>query len=65
LIGAYYHDRYSPFGRSHGHLAKIFPTAFLKVRTAISIVNANLQENISGARVIRVYPVKMSIFRRF
>ena len=32
---------------------KYSKTAFLRVRTAISIVNANLQENISGVRVIQ------------
>ena len=40
-------------------------TAFLKVRTAISIVNANLQENISGARVIQSLSREDVNFRRF
>jgi ATP-binding cassette subfamily B protein len=40
-------------------------TAFLKVRTAISIVNANLQENISGARVIQSLSREDINFRRF
>jgi ATP-binding cassette subfamily B protein len=40
-------------------------TAFLKVRTAISIVNANLQENISGARVIQSLSREDVNFHRF
>jgi ATP-binding cassette subfamily B protein len=40
-------------------------TAFLKVRTAISIVNANLQENISGARVIQSLSREDINFQRF
>ena len=40
-------------------------TAFLKVRTAISIVNANLQENISGARVIQSLSREDVNFQRF
>jgi ATP-binding cassette subfamily B protein len=40
-------------------------TAFLKVRTAISIVNANLQENISGARVIQSLSREDVNFSRF
>ena len=40
-------------------------TAFLKVRTAISIVNANLQENISGARVIQSLSREDINFHRF
>ena len=39
--------------------------AFLKVRTAISIVNANLQENISGARVIQSLSREDVNFQRF
>ena len=44
---------------------KYSKTAFLKVRTAISIVNANLQENISGARVIQSLSREDVNFRRF
>ena len=40
-------------------------TAFLRVRTAISIVNANLQENISGARVIQSLSREDVNLRRF
>ena len=40
-------------------------TAFLRVRTAISIVNANLQENISGARVIQSLSRENVNFQRF
>ena len=40
-------------------------TAFLKVRQAISIVNADLQENISGARVIQSLSRENVNFQRF
>ncbi len=39
--------------------------AFLKVRQAISIVNADLQENISGARVIQSLSRENVNFQRF
>jgi ATP-binding cassette subfamily B protein len=44
---------------------KYSKTAFLRVRTAISIVNANLQENISGARVIQSLSREDVNFRKF
>ena len=44
---------------------KYSKTAFLKVRTAISIVNANLQENISGARAIQSLSREDVNFHRF
>jgi ATP-binding cassette subfamily B protein len=40
-------------------------TAFMKVRQAISVVNADLQENISGARVIQSLSREKVNFQRF
>ena len=39
--------------------------AFIKVRMAISIVNSNLQENISGVRVIQSLNREDENLRRF
>jgi len=39
--------------------------AFLRVRQAIAVVNANLQENVSGVRVVQAFTREQENMRRF